>query len=834
MPTTSFPVRGMTCANCVRTIELSVSKVPGVMRVAVNLATEKLTAEYDPAEASPEAIAQAVERAGYQPVVAKPHKLRITGMTCANCVQTVERSLASVRGVERASVNLATETATVVAEPDVSRAQLVEAVERAGYGVAAPPSGAAPGMREEEDPGVAEMRARMRRFLVAAAFSAPLLVLGMVLPLVGVMLPGVDWLMFGLATPVMLYSAVPFFRGAWKAARNRTANMDTLVALGTGVAYGFSVVEVVAPGVFPGHGVYFETAAVIVTLILLGKYLEAKSRSRASSAIRRLLELSAKTARVERDGKWVEVPAGEVRVGDRLLVKPGEKVPTDGRVAEGAAAVDESMVTGESLPVEKRPGDDVVGATIALDGALTVEATRVGGDTMLAQIVRLVEEAQAEKAPIQALVDRVSRWFVPTIIVVALVSGVLWATVGAGLVAASGHDPATFGMLVSIAVLIIACPCAMGLATPTAIMVGTGRGAESGILIKHADALERARDVDVVLLDKTGTLTRGKPEVTDVVAYGVDEPDLLRAAASAESLSEHPLAQAVVKRAEADGLAVAKPEAFEAVSGRGVRAAVEGEPLVVGSPAFLRESGVDVEAREVDVRRLRGQGKTVIGVGHGATLVGLLAIADTLKPTSRAAVALLEAQGVRVVMVTGDNLETARAIAREAGIAEVEAEVLPARKAEVVKRFQREGRVVAMAGDGINDAPALAQADLGIAMGAGTDVAIETGSIVLVRDDLRDVPAALDLSRRTLRKIWQNLFWAFAYNVLLIPVAAGLLYAVPVFGEPLLLHPMLAAAAMALSSVSVVTNSTLLARWRPRRAEARQPSAAPGENVAAS
>ena len=750
--------------------------------------------------------------------------VRVTGMTCANCARTIEKSVAKVPGVTDARVNLATEKLTATFDPQAADLAAIEAaVERAGYGVArapaAPSATGATGAAAAEPQEGAETKALLRRFLLAAAFSVPLLLLSMGTMLLGTMVPGQAGIELLLAAPVMLYAALPFYEGAWKALRNRSANMDVLVSLGAGAAFVYSTVETLFPGVFPGHALYFETAAVIVALILLGKYFEARSKSRASSAIRRLLELGAKSATVWRDGAWRSVPVEQVAVGDRMLVRPGEKVPTDGRVVEGHAAVDESMVTGESMPVEKKPGDEVVGGTVAGGGTLTVEATKVGADTLLAQIVRLVEEAQTTRAPVERLVDKVSSWFVPIVIVVAVAASVLWYTLGRDLVVGMGYEPLAFSLLVGIAVLIIACPCAMGLATPTAIMVGTGRGAESGILLKGGEALERARHVDVVLLDKTGTLTRGEPEVTDVLAYEVDADDALRAAAGVEHASEHPLAQAIVRRAEQKGLALPPVRDFRSVPGQGVRALVEGEPVAAGKPEWLRAEGVDLSRGEKDLARLRSEGKTVVAVAHAGALVGLVGVADAVKPTSAAAVARLRGMGLRVVMVTGDHREAARAIAAQVGIDEVESEVLPQDKSEIVKRLQREGHAVAMVGDGVNDAPALAQADLGIAMGGGTDVAIEAGEVVLVGDDLRDVPAAVDLSRRTLRKVWQNLGWAFGYNVLLIPVAAGLLFAIPLAGERLLLHPMLAAGAMALSSISVVLNSTLLARWRKPSAE---------------
>ncbi|HWG90976.1 MAG TPA: heavy metal translocating P-type ATPase [Candidatus Thermoplasmatota archaeon] len=847
--TLSLKIGGMTCANCARTIERVVGKVPGVAAASVNLPLEKLTVTLADPPAAPEAVAEGVERAGYQ-VIAPPSPkgavtLRLTGMTCANCVRAIETALRGVPGVTEATVNLATEKAAV--RGTAPREALVAAVERAGYGVVEERKGT--GEAEAAEAYAADMRARWRRFVFAALFTVPLFALSM-----GAMVLGVHWLWqpyveFALATPVMAYSGWPFFRGAWKALRNRTANMDTLVAVGTSAAYAASLTETLFPAILPGHQMYYETAAVIITLILLGKYLESKSKSRASAALARLLALQPKRARLLRDGEEVEVDVDTLQVGDRVVVRPGEKVPLDGRVVAGRSAVDESMVTGESLPVTKTPGDEVVGASMNQSGALTVEITRVGEETLLSQIIKLVEEAQVRKAPIQALADRVSAVFVPAVIVLSLLSGIAWMTVGADLVRSYGYEPTSFALLSSIAVLIIACPCAMGLATPTAIMVGTAKGAEHGLLIKSGESLERAKAVDTVLLDKTGTITKGKPELTNVVvvAPGITEEMMLRAAAAAEAGSEHPIGRAIVAGAKARSLAVPAAQDFEAVPGKGLRATVEGAQLLIGNLSYLEAEGIEVASLRDPMARLQAEGKTVVAValakpkvvlGMGlaprangpkpGSALGLLAVADTVKEGSRAAIAQMKRMGLEVVMITGDHPATAERIAQEVGVDRVLAGVLPGDKAAEVKRLQQQGRRVAMVGDGINDAPALAQADLGIAMGAGTDVAMETGGIILVRSDLRDVPAALDLSRKTLRKIKQNLGWAFGYNIILIPLAAGLPLLV---GLNWTLDPILAAAAMSLSSVSVVTNSALLRGWRPLGGEraAAAAAAAPGK-----
>ncbi|MDX1545750.1 MAG: copper-translocating P-type ATPase, partial [Rhodothermales bacterium] len=647
-----------------------------------------------------------------------------------------------------------------------------------------------------------QYHALRRRFWIAAVLSLPVLVLSMAHGALD--FPGMKWVLLALTTPVVVWAGEE--GGAWRAFRHHAADMNTLVALGVGAAYAYSLVATVAPGLFSAAGrtpdLYFEAAAVIVTLILMGRLLEARAKGRTSAAIEKLLDLQAETARVERGGAVVEVPVEDVRVGERVVVRPGERVPVDGRVVEGASAVDESMITGEPLPVDKHVGDAVVGGTVNRTGAFVAEVARIGGDTTLQQIVRLVREAQGRKAPIQRLADRVAGIFVPAVLLVAIATFVLWFDFGP-------EPRLTNALLTFVAVLIIACPCALGLATPTAIMVATGRAASHGILFKGGDAIERIRQVDLVVLDKTGTLTEGRPRLTDVVPLaGWSEDDLLRVAASAEARSEHPIAEAIVRAAEARGLPALRVERFTSRTGLGIEARVDGQDVVIGKPAFLAEQGHDPAAWAGTAARLAEEGKTAVLVAVAGRAAGALAVADAVRPTSRDAVAALHRLGMTVAMVTGDAEATARAVAREVGIDRVEAGVLPGDKAEIVRRYQAEGRVVAMVGDGINDAPALAAADVGVAIGTGTDVAIEASDVTLMRDDLGAVADAFRLSRRTLRTIKQNLFFAFVYNVVGIPVAAGLLY--PFFG--ILLSPILASGAMALSSVSVVTNSLRLRR----------------------
>ena len=715
----------------------------------------------------------------------------VRGMTCAACARRVEKALASHPGVSRAGVNLALERATVEAEPQVSSDELADAVDRIGYQLVPDrrdDQGSQQGEHDEHDHGIdvrsedERARASLRRVIIAALLTAPVLIMAMA----GLMDTWVGWVQLVLITPVEFWAGRPFLTSAWKSARHRSTNMDTLIAVGTLAAYGYSVYSLIV-----GGDVYFETAGVIITFLLLGKYLEHRSKSRASSAIKRLLEMGAKTAHVLRDGVEVDVPITEVQLKDRMVVRPGEKIPTDGLVVEGSSAVDESMLTGESVPVDKAVGDDVFGATINATGALIVEATRVGSETALAQIVKLVEDAQVRKAPIEHLADRVASVFVPAVMIIAALVFAAWI--------ATGH---TFerSLLTAIAVLIISCPCAMGLATPAAVMVGTGRGAQLGILIKGGDVLERSGSLDAVILDKTGTITQGQMTVTDVVARKKeDEREVLRLAASAESLSEHPIARAIVDGARSSGIELASASNFSSSTGVGVRATVDDHAVAVGkAPAGAPEDELSGRAET-----LQRNGRTVIWVTKDDAVVGIVAVADEVKPTAADAVRRLRALGLETALVTGDNATTAEAIAREVGIDRVKAEVMPADKVEEVRALQAQGKKVAMIGDGINDAPALAQADLGVAIGTGADVAIEAADLTLVGGDPVLAAGAIELSRKTLRTIKENLFWAFAYNTAAIPLAAvGLL------------DPMIAAAAMAFSSVSVVLNALRLRRFR--------------------
>lgn len=804
----SIPVTGMTCANCVRSVELGLLRLEGVKSANVNLAMERASVEFDPQAVTANDLVRQIERVGYG-VAADEIALAITGMTCANCTSTVEKSLKKLDGVVSAEVNLATERARVTYLPSqVSYREIVSQIERVGYGVIETDHQARDPYDVERAARQAEIDRQRRLLILGTIFSLPLFLLSMArdfgLLAAWAHAPWVNFLMWALATPVQFVVGWQYYVGSVKALRNRAANMDVLVALGSSVAYLYSVA--VTLGLAPGH-VYFETAAAIITLIVLGKLLEARAKGQTSEAIKKLIGLRPATARVIRDGVEQDIPIEEVQVGETVVVRPGEKIPVDGIVIDGVSSVDESMITGESMPVAKSPGDPVTGATINNQGRVKFRATAVGSGTVLAQIIRLVEQAQASKAPIQRLADQVAAVFVPAVIVFAAITFAIWYF----LIPSADFVTALIRM---VAVLVIACPCAMGLATPTAIMVGTGKGAERGVLFKNSAALERAHHLTAVVLDKTGTITAGHPSVTDLVtADGLHEDQLLQLAASVESGSEHPIAGAIVRSAEARGLTLAEPQQFRNIAGQGVRALIDGQQVLIGNDRFMQANGVQANGLEAPAARLRSEAKTAVWLASDGTARGLLAVADPIKSGSREAVTQLKRMGLHIAMLTGDNPATAQAIARSAGVDTVYAEVAPPEKAAYVKRLQDDGHQVGMVGDGINDAPALAQADVGLAIGTGTDVAMETADVTLMRGDLSGVVTALRLSRATISTIQQNLVWAFGYNTLLIPIAAGVLFPfdwAPQFLRQL--HPILAAFAMAFSSVSVILNSLRLKR----------------------
>lgn len=782
----TIPVEGMTCGSCAQRIERALAKLPGVEKATVNFATKKATVHGHITYAE---VFKAIEDAGYTPV--KPAKkdrletlLRVGGMTCGSCARRVENALRKVPGVTEASVNFASEKAIVRGTAKLS--DLQAAADSVGYKVTLLETKGSQyaELVQKEKERLAGMK---KRLIVAGTLSVPLAILSMFM----IMFPGHGLVQLALTIPVM-WAGRDFFIVAWRLAKKRAANMDTLIAIGTGAAFLYSLY-----GLFTGAmHFYFEVAALIIALILLGKYLEEKAKGQANDAIRKLMNLTPKTARVIRDGKELDVPAEELVVGDHIIVRPGESIPVDGRVVEGASAVNESMLTGESIPVTKKPGDSVIGATLNLNGRIIFVAEKVGSDTMLAKIIRMVEDAQGSKAPIQRLADQVSGRFVPGVLVVAGITFTAWIVAGGGFVGA---------MLPTVAVLVIACPCALGLATPTAIMAGTGKAAEHGILIKNAESLELAHKVNVLIFDKTGTLTEGRPEVTDVLVLdGRLESDVVSLVASAERYSEHPLGEAVVRYAKAKGHRVHETKEFESVTGQGIVATIEGHVVVVGNPKLVGKYVQGIETYKETALELQKKGKTAIYAAIDGKLSAIVGIADTLKETSKLAVQKLSSMGIELVMATGDNAATAKAIAEQVGIKHVLAESSPEAKADEVARFQKAGMVVGMVGDGINDAPALARADVSFAIGTGTDIAMEAASITLIKGDILKVADSIDLSRQTLKVIKQNLFWAFLYNTLGIPVAA--------FG---LLSPMIASGAMAFSSVSVVTNALRLRKYDP-------------------
>ncbi|MGH2554576.1 MAG: heavy metal translocating P-type ATPase, partial [Actinomycetota bacterium] len=770
-----------------------------------------------PSEAHTHQDARAVEIEPVEPDGATGRvELALRGgpAACPTCLRTIESALTSVPGIQRVSADVASERLRVDYDPSrVSSEDMRTAVASAGYRVEERPP---PESQETEDEEAAERRREVRdlsrRVLLGAVLTAPVVTAVMAVEFFGATwVPEIlrnRWVQLGLIVPVFFYTGWPIHTVGWRSLRHRAAEMNTLITVGTTAAFLYSLLVTVAPGILPAavRDVYYEAVGVILTLILLGRLVEAKARAGTGEAIRKLIGLRPRTARVVREGSERDVPIEDVRVGDEVVVRPGEKVPVDGEIVDGHSTLDESMVTGESIPVEKGPGDPVVGATVNQTGSFRFRATAVGSDTVLAQIVRLVREAQASKAPIQRLADRVAGYFVPAVIFIAIATFVVWFDLGP-------QPTLTLGLVNAVSVLIIACPCALGLATPLSIMVGTGKGAQNGVLIRSAEALETAHRVGTVVLDKTGTVTKGEPSLTDVVPAGdYSEQELLRLAASAERVSEHPLGEAVVRGADARGIALEQPEGFDSVTGRGVRATVGGRTVLVGSRGLLQEAGMDTASLEDVAARLERDGKTAIFAAVDGVPAGVVAVADTAKDDAARSVQTLRERGLQVVMITGDNRRTAEAIARQVGVERVLAEVLPQDKAHEIRRLQGEGRLVAMVGDGINDAPALAQADVGMAIGTGTDVAIEAADVTLISGELRGVASSVDLSRATMRNIKQNLFFAFVYNAAGIPIAAGLLY--PLIG--LVLNPIIAAAAMALSSLSVVTNANRLRTFRPR------------------
>ncbi|MDI0264884.1 heavy metal translocating P-type ATPase [Clostridioides difficile] len=820
----SYKITGMTCAACAKAVERVTKKMDGVYDQSVNIATEKLKIEYDNSKVSFDDIKQVVEKAGYGIVKEESNKkidMKIDGMTCAACAKAVERVVKKLDGVENISVNIATDKANIDYNPSkVKLSQIKAAIEKAGY---KPIEEVRDKVDVDEDKlrKEKEMKSLFVKFIVAIVFAVPLFYIAMgpmiikpigPWPLPEIINPMTNTLNYALiqlilVIPVMI-AGYKFYINGFKALFSLSPNMDSLVAIGTLAAFLYSLYTTIqiANGQIQGmhhHQLYYESAGIIIALILLGKYLESKSKGKTSEAIKKLMGLQPKTAIVLVDGKEVETPIEEVGIGDIILVKPGTKIPVDGVVIEGYTSVDESMLTGESIPVEKNVGSKVTGASINKNGVIKFKAEKIGGDTALAQIIKLVEDAQGTKAPIAKLADTVSGYFVPIVIAIAVVASLLWFLVG-------GKD-IVFVLTIFISVLVIACPCALGLATPTAIMVGTGKGAENGILIKGGEALESAHKVNTVIFDKTGTITEGKPKVTDIVLNNVEEEYLIKIASSAEKGSEHPLGEAIVRYGEEENIKLEKVDDFKAIPGAGIQVIINKENILLGNKKLMNDNNILLEDLEEKSNELASQGKTPMYIAVDGKLAGIIAVADVVKESSKKAIEILHDMGIKVAMVTGDNVKTANAIASQVGIDMVLAEVLPEDKSKEVEKLQNQGNFVAMVGDGINDAPALAKANIGIAIGSGTDVAIESADIVLMKSDLMDVPTAIKLSHETIKNIKQNLFWAFGYNTIGIPVAAGLLY---IFGGPLL-NPMIAAAAMSLSSVSVVSNALRLKNFKP-------------------
>lgn len=807
---TTIRISGMHCVSCAQSIEKALKDQEGVINANVNFATEKATVDYDTTKVNLDQLGKTIRATGYIPVGIGEERtreisLKITGMTCAACAAKVEKALSSLKGVKRASVNLATEKATVEYIPKLATLMdLRKAVQDAGYGVSE---------EEEVDKSLVEMQKARVRMFVGWGFTIPIVIWMIAEMIFDVVWPNQEIYDLGLillAVPVLFWAGLPTLRSAVKSIAHKTANMDVLIMIGTSIAF------LTGPPIFFGVPIlnYAGVAAMIMSFHLTGRYVEAKAKGRASQAIKRLLMLEAKSARILVKGEENEVPIEEVEVGDVMVVRPGEKIPTDGIVIEGESSVDESMATGESMPVHKGKGSETIGATVNQEGLLKIKATKVGKDTFLSQVIKMVEECQGTKVPIQEFADKITSYFVPAVLLIATVTFILWMAVPdfIGVIANWAEsflpwvDPTlgvfTLAIFATVAVLVIACPCALGLATPTALMVGSGLGAENGIIIRKGEAIQTLKDVNTIVFDKTGTITQGKPALTDIVAMkDFTEREVLKLAASVEAGSEHPLAKAIVEGAHAKKLKLANLKGFKAVRGKGIRATIDGKQILVGNRLFLKEADINVAPLENELKRLEDGGKTAVLVASGKKLAGVCAVADTLKEDSVQAIKELHKMGLKTVMITGDNPRTANAIARQVGIDRVLAEVLPDQKVAEIKHLQGEVGMVAMVGDGINDAPALTQANVGIAIGTGTDIAIEAGDIILVRGDLSSVVSAIKLSRATFRKIKQNLFWAFGYNTAAIPLA--------IFG---LLHPVIAELAMATSSISVVSNANLLKR----------------------
>ena len=818
MENKSFAIEGMTCASCAQTVEKAAKKVRGVTQASVNLATEKLSIEYDEPTFSVENLQKAVDNSGYEMIAQEgtTQTFAIEGMTCASCAQTIEKAVGKLSGVDKASVNLATEKMQVSYNASaISVSDVTGAVSNSGYAAVLETTETQDNSRaEKREKKEKRMKQLSNRFGISIIFTIPLLIMSMG-PMVGMPLPNIvdptinafnfSLLQLILTLPIMVVSW-EYFQKGFKTLFKGHPNMDSLIALGTAAAFVYSLAATIATGL--GYGnfsdlLYYEVTGVILTLHTLGLFLEERSKGQMSSAIEKLVNLAPKTARVIRNGVEQEITVDEVALGDVIRVRPGESMPVDGVVVEGRTSVDESMLTGESIPVEKESGDEVIGASINKNGSIDYRATRVGSDTTLSQIIKLVEDAQGSKAPIARMADIITGYFVPIVIALAVLAGIAWLIAG---------QSGIFALSVIITTLVIACPCALGLATPTSIMVGTGKGAEHGVLIKSGEALETTHNLDTIVFDKTGTLTEGKPIVTDILVTPlITKENLLYYAASGETGSEHPLGEAIVQKSKEENMTLAKPDHFEAIPGHGIRVEIEGKDMYIGNRKLMLEQKIDLSSMEKESDRLADEGKTPMYLSVDGELAGIIAVADTLKENSMKAVKELRRRGVEVIMITGDNKRTAKAIAKQVGIDSVLSEVLPEDKAEEVKKLQEAGKKVAMVGDGINDAPALAQADIGIAVGSGTDVAIESADIVLMRNDLTAVLTAIDLSHATLRNIKQNLFWAFAYNLVGIPVAMGLLY---IFGGPLM-SPMFAAVAMSFSSVSVLLNALRLRRFKP-------------------